>query len=171
MSDLLTTLGWREWVSLPDLGIDRLAAKVDTGAKTSALDATAISEIEQDGMSFVRFTVDAGSKGLQQQHECTAQVVDQREVRDSGGHVELRYVIRTEVVVDGLRWAVEMTLAERSSMKYPMLLGRQALRGRFVVDPQRSFYAPKQLMHSPGSSNIEGVDALSDWDSAYDEEE
>lgn len=138
----VVTLGWKEWVSLPDIGVPAIRAKVDTGARTSALNARAIEPFDRDGRNWVRFTLRPDRRRARE-IDCEAPVTDARAVKDSGGHAEERYVIETPVRL-GTRedtWLIEITLANRSGMQFAMLLGRTAVRRRFAVDPARSFVA------------------------------
>jgi len=136
----IPTLGWREWVALPEIGAPPLRAKVDTGARTSALNARAIAPFARDGRNWVRFTLQPDRR-YADEIDCAAPITDVRVVKDSGGHAEERYVIETPVRL-GVRedsWPIEVTLANRSGMQFAMLLGRTAIRRRFAVDPARSF--------------------------------
>lgn len=135
----MQTLGWREWGALPDLGIDKIKMKVDTGAKTSCLHAFKLEPFEKEGENWVRIHLHPHQNDRQTEQVCESPVLEQRTVRDSGGHEELRYVIETTLVMADQHFVVELTLTNRDSMRFRMLLGRQAMEGRFVVDPQRSY--------------------------------
>ena len=134
-------LGWREWVALPALGIESIKAKIDTGARTSALHAYKITLFEEDGKRRVRFFVHPVQRHKLPEVECVADVADERLVTSSSGHREHRVVIRTLLEVGGASWPIEITLTDRDVMSFRMLLGRQALRRRVLIDPGRSFRA------------------------------
>ena len=138
------TLGWREWVRLPSLGIDWIKAKVDTGARTSALHGFAIEEVTEKGVQRVRFMMHPIQKDNDTEVECVADVVDRRVVRDSGGHEELRWVIRSDVRIGPHCWPAEFTLTSRDDMLFRMLLGRTAMARRAVVNPARSYLVGKK---------------------------
>ena len=148
-------IGWREWVSFPQLGIPRLKAKVDTGARSSAIYATEVRKFRRKGKRMVRFKVPY----LQNDHrfivEAEAEVVDERLIKSSSGHTELRPVIRTYVELVGVCWAIDLTLSNRGKMKFRMLLGREALQGRFIVDAEKSYVAgkPVKLKRAPFPDN------------------
>jgi len=134
-----TVIGWREWVALPDLAISHIKAKVDTGAKTSALHAFYVEPFERDGKPWVRFGVHPLQSSLEQIIDCEAPVKDVRRVTDSGGHAEMRPVIETTMLVQDEMRVIELTLTDRETMMFRMLLGRSALKRRFVVDSGKSF--------------------------------
>lgn len=139
----LPCIGWREWVSLPQLDIKRVKAKVDTGARTSTLHAFAVETFRAGGRQRVRFSLHPIQRNVDKVVECTADVHDIRWVSDSGGHREKRVVILTEVCLGGYCWPIELTLTNRDSMQFRMLLGRTAMNGRFVVDPEKSYLIGK----------------------------
>ncbi|WP_411360740.1 ATP-dependent zinc protease [Pseudidiomarina sp. YC-516-91] len=134
----MQTLGWREWGALPELGIEAIKMKVDTGARTSCLHAFRLEPFDKNGEAWLRIWIHP-EQGSNREHICEAKIHDQREVTDSGGHTELRYVIRSKLVLGDFTGPVELTLTNRDSMKFRMLLGRQAMRGIFLVDPDASY--------------------------------
>jgi hypothetical protein len=137
-------LGWREWAALPELGLSDIKAKVDTGARTSALHAFELRTFEENGRQRVEFKMHPNQRDQQTVVVCTADIKDEREVQDSGGHREKRWVIETPVEIGGETWTIEMTLTARDDMLFRMLLGRTAIRGRAIVDPSRSYLTGKR---------------------------
>jgi hypothetical protein len=136
-------IGWEEWLSLPGLNLPAIKAKIDTGAKTSALHAFLIEPFNEGGRAFVRFGIHPipGRDGIE--IFCTSPLVDRREITSSNGDKEARYVISTPVSIGGRTWDIEVTLTNRHGMAYRMLLGRQAIRDGLLVDPAASFLQPR----------------------------
>jgi hypothetical protein len=126
-------IGWCEWLDLPDLGIERIKAKVDTGARTSALHAEGIRTFERHGRLHVAFHIPGSDTPRE------ALVSDLRTIRSSSGHAEKRCVIETSLRLGGHAWRAEITLTQREHMRYPMLLGRSAIAGPYLIHPARSF--------------------------------
>lgn len=131
----LPIVGWRELVSLPDLALSSIPAKIDTGARTSSLHAKVLDDFERDGEQFVRFAVDWDGE----RHEGVAIHVDIRGITSSNGETQSRYVIKTPLIIGETRFRAEISLADRSDMKFPMLIGRSSLRRRFLVDSGHSW--------------------------------
>jgi len=130
-------VGWREWVELPELAIGPIKAKVDTGARTSALHAIDVEITERDGQSWVTFTYEHEDGSLGAHNE--APVAEFREVTNSGGQSELRPVIKTPLKLGGVYKLIELTLTQRDNMAYRMLVGRTTLSTDFIVAPAESF--------------------------------
>lgn len=135
----LPIIGWREQLALPDLGIPEVKAKIDTGARSSALHAFDVETFERDGKPMVRFKVHPYQRDAQRSVTAEAELIDQRQVRNSGGQAQVRPVIETTVEINGYTFPIELTLTNRDAMGFRMLLGRQAVRRRFLVDAGRSF--------------------------------
>jgi hypothetical protein len=148
MADLITarlaTLGWRERLALPQLGIGMLKAKLDTGARSSSLHVDTLEEFQRDGAAWLRFTIHVSRR-----HPldvcCEAPALDRRTVTDTGGRRTERWFIRSEVLLAGQRFGVDINLTDRRHMLFPMLLGRSALNGRFAVDPALSYTQSRPL--------------------------
>lgn len=134
-----TIIGWREHVALPQLGVKSIKAKVDTGARSSSIHAFDIQSFERDGIPWVKFSIYPKQRSSEKAITAEAPVLDIRQIRSSTGQVQQRYVILTVIELMGQSWPIELTLACREEMGFRMLLGRQAIRGRMIVDPQRSF--------------------------------
>ncbi len=138
-------IGWREWLALPELGIHAIKAKIDTGARTSALHTFGLEPFEQDGNLKVRFGIHPLQRRKDIEINCVADVVDRRRVTSSDGQSEKRYVIKTCVTLGALRWPIELTLTNRRSMRFRMLLGRAAIGGYLMVDPAKSYLSGRRL--------------------------
>lgn len=139
-------LGWREWVALPALDVPLLECKVDTGARTSALHAFYVEPFEENGIRRVRFGLHPDADSTETELHCLADIHDERVVSDSGGHREKRIVVLTPVVLGDRSWPIEITLTNRDTMRFRMLLGRSAIADNFVVDPGAS-----RLMKKPAA--------------------
>lgn len=150
-------LGWREWVSLPALGVAEIKAKVDTGARSSAVHAVDVVRFDRGGRDWVAFTVLPLQRCKDQAVRCSAPLVDRREVRSSGGHAVRRHVIETTLRVGRQEWPIEVTLARRDLMGFRLLLGRTAIRRRFLVDPGRSYLALRPFNGHSSNSNEEAT--------------
>jgi hypothetical protein len=142
-----TMLGWREWVALPELKLAKIKAKIDTGARSSALHAFAIEPYRKGGQRWVMFAIHPLQKNCDVSIECHAPIKDRRLVMDSGGHKQRRYVIETQLVMGQSVIRAEMTLTNRDSMRFRMLLGRTAMDARFIVDPGASYLQGKPDEH------------------------
>lgn len=141
----LLTLGWREWVALPDLGLTAIKAKIDTGARTSALHAFDIVEqTDADGSLLVSFKTQPVQRNEALVIECRAPVVGKRQVTDSGGHTAERYVVLTTLTIGGAARRIELTLTDRRGMLFRMLVGRTSLVPGVAVDPGGSFLMGRQ---------------------------
>lgn len=146
--DSRIVLGWREWMALPDLGLPAIKAKIDTGAKTSALHAFEVERFKRGGLDYVRFAMHPLRNVIDLVVGCEARLVDEREVSDSGGHLEMRLVIASRLLVANQAWPIELTLTNRESMRFRMLLGRRAMQQRVLVDPDASFLCGRPDLHA-----------------------
>ena len=133
-------VGWQEWIALPSLGLPAIKAKIDTGARTSALHAF---DIEPAGQEHIAFKVHPIPRRADIVIDCRARLIDSREITSSNGERERRVVIETEIEIAGRRWPIEVTLTNRALMRTRMLLGRQALLGRVMIDPAAALLQPR----------------------------
>lgn len=138
----MPAVGWRELVALPELGLTAVPAKIDTGARTSSLHATVLDRFERNGRNYVRFAVDFGRQHVRQ--VCEAVQVDKRGITSSNGETQMRLIVKTPMRIGAVEFRAEISLADRSDMQFPLLIGRTALRRRFVVDSGSSW------LQSPG---------------------
>ncbi|RVU32878.1 30S ribosomal protein S6--L-glutamate ligase [Neptunomonas marina] len=155
--------GAEEWCKFPQLAIPAIKARVDSGAKTSAIHALNIQPFQRDGVSWVRFDVCPLQDNRKTLVNCEAPIFDRRSVKSSSGSSEKRYVIKTSIAIGDQSWDVELTLANRDAMGYRMLLGREAMSGKLIVDPDQSFalgnYSQEQLseLYVPRKSPKKGM--------------
>ncbi|MBC8377063.1 MAG: ATP-dependent zinc protease [FCB group bacterium] len=142
-SQKMPVVGWREWVELPDLGVKSIKAKVDTGARSSSLHAFGMETFKKDDRDWVRFNLHPIQRRSKPTILAEAEVLEYRSVRSSSGKASLRPVIITTLNILGQSYKVELTLASRDKMGFRMLLGREAIRSKFLVDSGRSFFGGK----------------------------
>ena len=138
------TAGWREWIALPDLGVSAIKAKLDTGARTSAVHAFDVETYEKNGQAWVRFSIHPLQKDDLTAIPCDALLVDRRMVTNPGGRREQRLIVETTLALGGEAWPIELSLTDRDEMGMRMLLGRTAMKKRLVVDPARSYVLGKR---------------------------
>ena len=155
MTSKLITVGWREWILLPDLGLPKIKAKIDTGARTSCLHAFSVEPFLKDEKEWVRFGIHPHQDDSETEVYCEAEVYDKRMVTDSGGHKEERYVITTELAIAEQRWPIEITLTNRDTMLFRMLLGRTSMENKIIVNPAGSFLLGRKKKHKK-HKNITG---------------
>ncbi|MDH3692011.1 MAG: ATP-dependent zinc protease [Gammaproteobacteria bacterium] len=136
--------GWREWVTLPELGLPQIKAKVDTGARTSALHAFKLRPFTEGGIQRIEFYIHPRQRNIEKEVVCAADIIDQRSVTDSGGHSEERWVIQTLLAIGQYSWPIEVTLTARDNMKFRMLLGRNAIKDHALVDSSASYLVGKR---------------------------
>jgi hypothetical protein len=140
------TIGWKEWVSLPELGITAIKAKIDTGARTSSLHTYHLEKFKKQGKDFVRFDIHPLQKRSDISVTCESEIIDIRSVKDSGGHEEERIFIQTSVQLNNIKWDIEISLTNRENMLFRMLLGRTGLiSGNLLVDSSIDYAASKDI--------------------------
>ena len=137
--DKRLTIGWREWVQLPELGVSEVKAKVDTGADNSSLHAFNIERFTQDGLEMVSFEIHPRQRKRRPSVDCVAEVIGERNVKNPGGVSQIRPIIKTKLVVAGKEIEANVNLTTRDEMTFRMLLGRRTVRKKFLVDPGRSY--------------------------------
>ena len=138
-SQELLTIGWREWVSLPEVKIAAIKAKIDSGARTSCLHTAEYDIFQKNGVDWVRFTVNPIKRHNKVETHAEVEVTYYRIVRDSGGHEEKRPFIKTTLHIGNQTWPIEISLSNRENMKFRMLLGRTAMAQRAVIDCSKSY--------------------------------
>ena len=143
MNKTLQKIGWQEWLELPELGVPAIKAKIDTGAKTSSLHAYNIQRKRRNHRDYVSFMVHPIQGIDTLEIPCCVPIIDIRGVMSSNGHIEQRYVIRTSLVLGNKKWDIELTLSNRDPLRFRMLLGREALREKVIIDPSRSTLVKK----------------------------
>lgn len=141
----LKIIGWREWISLPDLKIVNIKAKIDSGARTSSLHAFNVEVFKKGRYEYVNFNVHPEQRSSKSEKKCTARVLEFRKIKSSNGQTELRPVILTSVSLLGEVWEVEMTLTNRDEMGFRMLLGRESIRRKFLIDTGSSYFGMKTV--------------------------
>jgi hypothetical protein len=154
----LETVGWREWATLPQLGINRIKAKVDTGARTSALHAFDLNYVESPEGTMVQFEIHPLQRDTSLTVAAIAPLLEMRHIRNSGGQAQERPVIMTTVSLGECPWEIELTLTNRDVMGFRLLLGREAMRRRFLVDPAGSY------LRSPFSRKVNPADEIDEPD-------
>lgn len=132
-------IGWREWVTFPDFGGVRVKAKIDTGARTSALHASDITPFEKDGQRMVAFDIHPRPGSIEPAVSCVAPLIAYRRIRNSGGQDTFRYIIKTSIDIGNQIWPIEISLTRRDRLQLRMLLGRTALGNRYLIDPVKSY--------------------------------
>ncbi len=142
-AERLPVLGWREWIDLPEFGCGKIKVKVDTGARSSAIHALNVEEFQKEGEAWVRFDLHPDQRSSKRTVTAEAKVLEYRNVKNSGGKATKRPVVMTTISILDDTWPIELTLTNRDAMGFRMLLGRQAIRRRFSVDPGGSYYGGK----------------------------
>jgi hypothetical protein len=136
-------IGWREWVCLPDLTIPGIKAKIDTGARTSSIHASNIEVVKKGKKRYAKFIVYPLYNNRTVFIDCLSEIIDEKRVTDSGGKSEMRYFIETDLVMGERRWKIDVSLTCRKKMRFRMLLGREALAGKVIIDPRKQYLSGK----------------------------
>ena len=139
MEDDRPVIGWREWVRLPGLSKLPIKAKIDSGARTSSIHSFRTRRFSDAGMPMVEFVLHPLQRRATPEIVCVAPIIDERLVRSSNGEQEMRIVVETQARLGDIRWPIELMLADRDVMGFRLLLGREAIRQRFLLDPGRSY--------------------------------
>lgn len=147
----LTTIGWREWLTFPELCESPVKAKIDTGARTSAMHAFDLRVVHVDGVAIARFELHPHQRSAAESTPVELPIRGYRRVRSSNGRSETRPVVITRATLGPVTWPIELTLTSRDAMGFRLLLGRAALRRRFMIDPGRSFVASRSGRSKPAA--------------------
>lgn len=139
----MLVIGWREWVSLPLFCKTKIKVKIDTGARTSCLHAFNVQEIRKGRKKFIRFDIHPLQKSKRLSKTVTAELIEYRSIKSSNGQTSIRPVVETDLVIGNKSIKIELTLTDRDQMGFRMLLGREALRKNFLIDPSKSFLQSK----------------------------
>jgi ribosomal protein S6--L-glutamate ligase len=140
----LPFIGWKEWFNLSSIGLPAIKGKIDTGAKTSAIHAFNIENFYIEDVEYVKFDINPLQKNKKLKRTCISRVIDQRMVCDSGGKKEKRFVIKSDLKIGKIKIRIDLTLTNRDSMTFRMLLGRDAIKqAKMFVDPSKSFLQSK----------------------------
>ncbi len=153
-------IGWREYLSIPKLGVESVKAKIDTGARTSSLHVSEISFYRRKEKEFAHFVIHPKQKSSFPAIEAKAEVVERRKITSSNGHASLRPVVLVEIVLGDHKRQIELTLVNRDMMGFRMLLGREALRGEYIVDPGRSYLQSRELQRSVQKEKLKASKAM-----------
>ncbi len=145
MQDERPVIGWREWVRLPRLSRLPIKAKIDSGARTSSIHSFGTRRFSDAGTPMVEFIVHPLQGRDTPEIVRALPIVDERLVRSSNGEQEMRIVVETQARLGDIRWPIELTLADRDVMGFRLLLGREAIRRRFLIDPGRSYRLSRRL--------------------------
>lgn len=146
----LPIIGWREWLELPALGIPGVKAKIDTGARSSALHTSSFEIEDREGVPWVQFVIHPLTRSNDVELSCESPILEFRDVKDSGGHIEHRPFIRTKAKLGDYEWDIDLSLTNREGMKFRMLLGREAVASDFIIDPSTSYLIGKSKSHHYG---------------------
>lgn len=141
---VLGIIGWREWVALPDLGVDKIKAKIDSGARTSSLHAHKLKVLKKNDEDWVQFYVYPQQDSSKEKVWCEAKIIEYRKIKSSNGLAEYRPVIQTTLKIMGQSWLIELSLTNRDEMGFRMLLGRTSLSRKFLIDVSKSFLTTKK---------------------------
>ena len=145
MQDERPVIGWREWVRFPELLKLPIKAKIDSGARTSSIHSFGTRRFSDAGTPMVEFLLHPLQRRASPEIVCVAPITDERLVRSSNGEQEMRIVVETQARLGDIRWPIELTLADRDVMGFRLLLGREAVRRRFLIDPGRSYRLSRRL--------------------------